>query len=59
MSGQLDQTLTRLHTLYQEEGAFAACASWPDGATQIVYFAVAIYVGYRVIGFYMGSRQDD
>jgi type II secretory pathway component PulF len=53
VSGQLDQTLTRLHTLYQEEGIrrMRLVARW---GPQIVYFAVAIYVGCRVIGFYMG-----
>ena len=53
ISGKLDETLTRLHTLYQEEGIrrMRLAARW---GPQLVYFAVAIYVGYRVIGFYTG-----
>src|SRR5580658_8005006 len=51
ISGQLDQTLLRLHALYLEEGIrrMRLVARW---GPQIVYFAVAIYVGYRVIMFY-------
>jgi general secretion pathway protein F/type IV pilus assembly protein PilC len=53
ISGKLDETLLRLHNLYQEEGLrrMRLAARW---GPQIVYFAVAIYVGFRVIGFYMG-----
>jgi type II secretory pathway component PulF len=52
ISGQLDQTLNRIHTLFQEEGTrrMRLVARW---GPQIVYFAVAIFVGYQVIvGFY-------
>jgi len=53
ISGKLDETLTRLHTLYLEEGIrrMRLVARW---GPQIVYFAVAIYVGIRIVGFYMG-----
>ncbi|HEV7926940.1 MAG TPA: type II secretion system F family protein, partial [Verrucomicrobiae bacterium] len=53
ISGQLDQTLNRLHTLFQEEGTrrMRLVARW---GPQIIYFAVAIYIAIRVIGFYMG-----
>lgn len=53
ISGQLDQTLNRLHTLFQEEGTrrMRLVARW---GPQLVYFAVAIYIGMKVIGFYMG-----
>ncbi len=53
ISGKLDETLLRLHNLYQEEGIrrMRLAAKW---GPQIIYFAVALYVGYRVVGFYMG-----
>jgi type II secretory pathway component PulF len=53
ISGKLDETLLRLHAMYQEEGIrrMRLAARW---GPQIVYFAVALYVGYRVIGFYTG-----
>jgi type II secretory pathway component PulF len=56
ISGKLDETLTRLHTLYLEEGLrrMRLVARW---GPQIVYFAVAIYIGYRVISYYMGYFQ--
>jgi type II secretory pathway component PulF len=57
ISGQLDQTLNRLHTLFQEEGLrrMRLVSRW---GPQIVYFAVAIYVAFRVIGFYMGYFKE-
>jgi general secretion pathway protein F/type IV pilus assembly protein PilC len=53
ISGKLDETLLRLHGLYLEEGVrrMRLVARW---GPQIAYFAVAIYVAFRVIGFYMG-----
>lgn len=56
ISGQLDQTLLRLHALYQEEGIrrMRLVARW---GPQIVYFAVAIYVGFRIVTYYMGYFQ--
>jgi type IV pilus assembly protein PilC len=57
ISGQLDQTLNRIHTMYQEEGTrrMRLVSRW---GPQIVYFAVAIYVAFRVIGFYMGYFKE-
>jgi type II secretory pathway component PulF len=56
ISGQLDQTLLKLHALYQEEGIrrMRLVTRW---GPQIVYFAVALYVGYRVITYYQGYFQ--
>jgi type II secretory pathway component PulF len=56
ISGQLDQTLLKLHTLYQEEGIrrMRLVTRW---GPQIVYFAVAIYVGFRVIMYYQSYFQ--
>jgi protein transport protein HofC len=53
ISGQLDETLKRMHTMYMEEGIrrMRLAARW---GPQIAYFAVALYVGYRVVGFYLG-----
>jgi type II secretory pathway component PulF len=53
ISGQLDETLKRAHDLYLEEGLrrMRIVAQW---GPRLVYFAVAIYVGIRVVGFYMG-----
>jgi type II secretory pathway component PulF len=53
ISGQLDETLKRTHAMYLEEGIrrMRLAARW---GPQIVYFAVALYVGYRVVGFYSG-----
>jgi type IV pilus assembly protein PilC len=56
ISGQLDETLKRMHTMYLEEGLrrMRLAARW---GPQIAYFAVALYVGYRVITYYMGYFQ--
>jgi type II secretory pathway component PulF len=56
ISGQLDQTLLKLAALYQEEGIrrMRLVTRW---GPQIVYFAVALYVGYRVIMYYQGYFQ--
>jgi len=53
VSGQLDDTLKRLATYYEEEGTrrLHLLAQW---VPRILYFMVAGYVGYRVIHFYMG-----
>ncbi|HEY3863536.1 MAG TPA: type II secretion system F family protein [Verrucomicrobiae bacterium] len=56
VAGKLDETLNRLHALYLEEGTrhMRLVARW---GPQILYFCVAIYVGYRVIQYYMGYFQ--
>jgi type II secretory pathway component PulF len=53
ISGQLDETLKRMHAMYLEEGVrrMRLVARW---GPQIVYFGVAIYVAFKVISFYMG-----
>ena len=53
VSGQLDQTLLRLHTMYQEEGTrkMRMVAQWTP---RIVYGMVAVMVAIKVILFYMG-----
>ncbi len=53
ISGQLDQVLKRLHEMYLEEGTrrMRLVSRW---GPQILYFGVAIYVGFKVISYYIG-----
>ncbi|HOX55936.1 MAG TPA: type II secretion system F family protein [Candidatus Paceibacterota bacterium] len=53
ISGQLDETLRRLHAYYLEEGSrkLHAVACWVPRA---VYLCIALIIGYRIIHFYMG-----
>ncbi len=57
ISGQLDDTLRRLQSYYQEEGTrkLHALAQWTP---RIIYFAVALMVAYRVIKFWTGYFQQ-
>jgi type II secretory pathway component PulF len=51
ISGQLDDSLRRLHTYYSEEGTrkLHILAQWmPRG----IYFGVVVLVGYKVVTFY-------
>jgi type II secretory pathway component PulF len=51
ISGQHDQTLERLHTLYNEESIrkLSLIAEWTP---RIVYFAVVIYAAFQIVGFW-------
>lgn len=53
VSGQLDQTLGRLHTLYQEEGSrkMHTFAQWTP---RLIYMGIVCFVGFRIISFYAG-----
>ena len=53
ISGQLDDTLKRIHTMYFEEGArkLRALAKW---IPKFIYLAVALFIAYRIISFYAG-----
>ena len=53
VSGQLDDTLKRLHVYYLEEGArkLHAVSRWTPRA---IYFCVVIMIAYRIIHFYTG-----
>ena len=63
ISGQLDDTLRRLHGYYQEEGSrkLHAVARWTPRA---IYFCVVLIIAYRIIHFYTdyfnrcGTRAD-
>jgi type IV pilus assembly protein PilC len=53
VSGQLDQTLGRLHALYQEEGSrkMRMVAQWTP---RLIYMGITCFVGFRIIAFYTG-----
>jgi len=53
ITGSLDDTLRRLHTLYQDEGErqLQAVAEWTP---KIVYFGIVILVAWQVIRFWIG-----
>ena len=53
VTGQLDETLARLHRFYQDEAArqFRMIAEWTP---RLFYFAIVILIDYRVISFYAG-----
>ena len=57
ISGQLEETLKRLHRFYQEEGSrrLHTLAQWTP---RVVYLCIAFMIGYRVIHFYMGYFND-
>lgn len=53
VSGQLDESLRRLHKYYQDDGThkLRLLAQW---VPKFFYFGVAALVGYKVITFYTG-----
>ena len=53
VSGQLDSTLQRLHSYYEEQATtkFRNIANWTP---KLIFMLVAIGVGYQVISFYLG-----
>jgi type II secretory pathway component PulF len=53
ISGQLDETLHRLHVLYQDSAAqkFRALAEWTP---RLVYLAVALMIARWIVSFYVG-----
>jgi type II secretory pathway component PulF len=53
VSGQLDETLGRLHHHYQEEGTrrLHLFAQW---LPRIVYFIVLIAIAYQIVNFWTG-----
>jgi type II secretory pathway component PulF len=60
VSGQMDQTLQRLHALYQEEGTrkMRMVSQWTP---RLIYLLITCYVGFRIIMFYTGyfKQFDD
>lgn len=53
VSGTLEDTLHRLHALYQDEGSLKlkAIADWTP---KLVYFGVMIMIAWRVVSFWLG-----
>jgi type II secretory pathway component PulF len=53
VSGKLDETLGRLHVLFQQEGSrkMHMVSQWTP---RLIYFGIVCYVGFRIIAFYMG-----
>ncbi len=53
ISGKLDETLRRLHSLYQEEGSrkLKVLAKW---FPILAYLAIMLKIAYQVVGFYSG-----
>jgi type IV pilus assembly protein PilC len=53
VSGTTDQTLLRLHNLYQTEGLARtkALAQWTP---KLVYFGIVFFVAWKIISFYTG-----
>jgi len=57
ISGQLDDTLRRLHTYYQEEGSskLRALSRW---VPILVYLVIVICIAIHVVQFWIGHFQD-
>jgi len=57
ISGQLDETLLRLHQLYQEEGTrkLRAIAAWTP---KLIYFGIMLMIAWRVVSFYAGYYRQ-
>jgi len=53
VTGSLDDSLRRLHTLYQDEGErqLRAVAEWTP---KLVYFGIVLLVGWQVVRFWIG-----
>ena len=53
ISGDLDNTLARLHVYYQEQATrqFEAIVDWTP---RILYLAVVLYVAWNILSFYAG-----
>jgi len=53
VSGSTDQTLIRLHNIYETEGLsrMRALAQWTP---KLVYFGIILFVAYKIIAFYSG-----
>jgi type II secretory pathway component PulF len=57
VSGTLDQTLLRLHTLYQTEG-LARMKTLSQWTPKIVYFGIMLFVAWKIIAFYTGYFHE-
>ena len=57
VSGQLDESLRRLHRYYNEEGTrkLQAFAQWTP---RLIYVIVVCIIAYKIIQFYTGYFQQ-
>ena len=57
ISGQLDETLGRLHRHYQEEGSrkMRAIAQW---SPKLVYYLVMLLIAWKIIAYYMNYFHE-
>jgi len=56
VSGQLDDTLQRLHQYYQEEGAWKLklLAQW---IPRVIYLIIVVVIAMKIIGFWVGYYE--
>jgi type II secretory pathway component PulF len=52
ISGKLDESLAHLHTYFREEG-FQKLRTFTKILNGVIYFSVAVMVGYFVISFWV------
>ena len=57
ITGSLDDTLRRLHGLYQSEGS-RQLQAFADWTPKLVYFGVALMVAWQVIRFWLGYFEQ-
>lgn len=57
VSGTTDQTLIRLHNLYQEEG-LTRMRNLSRWTPKVVYFGILIFVAFKIISFYVGYFNE-
>jgi type IV pilus assembly protein PilC len=57
ISGQLDESLRRLHDYYHEEGTrkMRFISQW---VPKIIYLAIALIIAFRIVSFYMGYFNE-
>jgi type IV pilus assembly protein PilC len=57
VSGTTDQTLVRLHNLYQTEGQskMKALSTWTP---KVVYFGILLFVAWRIVDSYANSEEN-
>jgi type II secretory pathway component PulF len=57
VSGTLDQSLLRMHTMYQAEG-LAKMRNLSQWTPKIIYFGILLFVAWKIISFYLGYFQE-
>ena len=57
VSGTTDETLVRLHTLYQSR-RLAKMKNLSQWTPKLVYFGIMIFVGWKIISFYADTSTN-